>query len=87
MTIKLKTDGRRDWRTPRWLIERLNEEFDFTLDASASTYDHIAPNWLDEDLDGLSVVWFCRVFVNMAMTENPRSTRTSVELAARSRSG
>jgi hypothetical protein len=46
------------------LFELLDAEFRFSLDASASSWDHLTPNYLDEDLDGLSVVWFRRVFVN-----------------------
>ncbi len=62
--IRMKTDDRKDWRTPSWLFELLDQEFDFCLDASASSRDHKTPNYLDEDLDGLSVQWWGRVFVN-----------------------
>lgn len=55
-----KTD---DWATPQALYDDLDDEFQFVVDAAASSKNYKAPNWfgLDHPLathqDGLSADW------------------------------
>jgi site-specific DNA-methyltransferase (adenine-specific) len=56
-----KTD---EWETPRWLFDRLNEEFRFNLDPCASTKIAKCPTYYTKELDGLNRNWFGSVFVN-----------------------
>ena len=35
-----------DWRTPGWLFDRLNKEFNFSLDAAASPHNALCNNYL-----------------------------------------
>ena len=45
------------WRTPRWLFEELNIEFNFDLDAAASNQNHLCASYLTEEQDALSLHW------------------------------
>jgi len=42
----IHSSARDDWRTPRWLFERLDREFRFTLDAAASPHNALCHNYL-----------------------------------------
>ena len=52
-----------DWATPQALFDELNSEFNFVLDAAASSTNHKAAKWLGLDhenvecRDGLAVDW------------------------------
>lgn len=52
-----------DWATPQALFDQLNHEFNFMVDAAASSANYKAPNWfgLDHPLvshkDGLAADW------------------------------
>lgn len=56
-----KTD---DWATPQDFFDKLNEEFDFTLDPCASLENHKCPIYFTKLNNGLSKKWFGRVFCN-----------------------
>ena len=61
----LMTSNSDEWTTPRWLFDRLNERFQFTLDAAATDENHLCPNWYTKERDGLSQSWgYQRTFVN-----------------------
>lgn len=64
MTIKMKTAGRKTWRTPEKLFNKLNAEFEFTVDACAENGNSMLPkSW--EGANGLCYNWKNeRVFVN-----------------------
>lgn len=55
-----------DWTTPVWLFNRLNESFDFGLDAAASSENHLCPKFFTLEDDSLAQDWsgFGPVFVN-----------------------
>ena len=55
---------RQDWATPRWLFERLDAEFGFTLDPCASPENATCPRFYTREDDGLSRPWQGSVFVN-----------------------
>lgn len=46
-----------EWYTPVWLMDRLREEFNFTLDAAACKTSHIVDRYYSIDNDGLSKDW------------------------------
>jgi hypothetical protein len=41
--------ARDDWRTPRWLWDRLNEQYNFTTDCAANETNHLTDHWFGED--------------------------------------
>ena len=60
---------KQDWTTPRDLFDRLNEKYNFTLDAAANKDNALLPNFFGEGStiheDGLSASWEGhRVFCN-----------------------
>lgn len=73
MRINLGTGGgsRRDWRTPRWLFDLLNKEFNFALDAAASPENALCPKFFTEDDDGLKQDWALAVGRGRAVFCNP----------------
>ena len=57
ITTGLFTSNRGDWETPDWLFDRLNEEFSFSLDPSASDANHRCEKYYTAADDGLSQNW------------------------------
>lgn len=54
-----------DWATPQDFFDRLNAEFDFTLDPCADEANHKCDHYYTEEQDGLAQDWSAeRVFVN-----------------------
>lgn len=53
------TEGtsRDDWRTPRRILDMLNNEFEFDLDAAADANNAICGDFIDEEEDALSTEW------------------------------
>lgn len=45
------------WRTPRWLFDRLNASFAFTVDAAASEHDAMLSRFWTCETDGLAQPW------------------------------
>jgi len=45
------------WRTPRWLFERANHSFAFTVDAAASDGDAMLSRFWTKETDGLAQPW------------------------------
>lgn len=61
-------EGRReDWRTPRWLFERLDAEFHFTLDVCAQAHNAQCQDYINPATDALrdDVSWGARGFFFM----------------------
>lgn len=63
-TATLFSSAKADWTTPRWLFDRLNAEFCFTLDAAASPENALCARYYTEAEDALRQPWVGRVFVN-----------------------
>lgn len=57
MNRSMFTTDKKDWETPQYLFDELNEEFKFTLDAAASDTNHKLPRYYTEETDGLSQDW------------------------------
>jgi len=54
-----------DWETPQAFFDEVNAEFDFTLDAAASSANAKCPRYFTEAEDGLSQSWGGqRVWIN-----------------------
>jgi phage N-6-adenine-methyltransferase len=53
-----------EWATPRNLFDRLNQEFQFTLDPCATNENHKCDRWFTREEDGLLEDWAGRVFMN-----------------------
>lgn len=62
--IALKTLDRQDWATPDNVFSKLNDEFNFTLDAAASHNNAKCKLYYTKENCGLSNNWFGNVFVN-----------------------
>ncbi len=57
--------SRQNWGTPRDLFDKLNEEFDFTLDGAADAKNHLLPRYYSLAQNSLKQSWQGeRVFVN-----------------------
>jgi len=46
-----------DRETPQWLFRMLDDEFHFTLDGAADESNAKCNEYLDEEIDALSVPW------------------------------
>jgi len=65
---ELKKD---EWGTPQEFFDKLDAEFDFTLDPCANFERKLKTmNMYDKHTDGLSCRWFGRVFVNPPYSGN-----------------
>ena len=49
----LLTSNSDEWTTPRWLFDRLNERFQFTIDVAATQENRLCDAWFDSKDDGL----------------------------------
>lgn len=61
-----KTD---EWSTPQELFDRLNAEFNFTLDPCADESNHKCDKYFTKEQDGLTKIWGgirCFVILHMA---------------------
>lgn len=64
MNPALFSTGNAEWTTPRWLFDRLDAEFGFTLDAAASAENALCPAYLTEADDALQQAWTGVCFCN-----------------------
>lgn len=63
--MNAKTAQRDDWRTPRWLFERLHALYQFTIDAAADAENAKLPRFWTAEQDALKQSWRGeRVFCN-----------------------
>ncbi len=53
-----------DWRTPKELFDRLNEEFGFEYDLAASDENHLCPSYYTKENSALNYLWFGSCFCN-----------------------
>ena len=53
----LMTSNSDEWATPRWLFDRLNERFQFTMDAAAAEGNNLCDIYCDAFGDGLKISW------------------------------
>jgi len=52
------------WSTPRWLFDKLNEQYHFNLDPCANSKNAKCEIYFDEQVDGLKQVWDGAIFMN-----------------------
>lgn len=65
LTEGLMSSNRDDWATPQAFFDKLNKEFDFTLDPCASEITHKCDRYYTRETDGLTKSWEGeRVFCN-----------------------
>lgn len=57
MNEALLSTGKNDWETPIEFFNKLNKEFNFTLDACANETNHKCNRYYTEKEDGLSKSW------------------------------
>lgn len=60
----LKSSGKQDWGTPNWLYDKLDEIYNFQLDAAASDENHKCESYYTEVQDGLKQDWAASTFCN-----------------------
>lgn len=46
-----------EWRTPRWLFDRVNASFAFTVDAASTPDNAMLPRYWTRETDGLAQPW------------------------------
>lgn len=69
----LLSTGKDDWETPAGLFEKLNAEFNFTIDVAASDSNHKLPRYYTRETDGLAQSWAGeRVFCNPPYSKKNR---------------
>lgn len=59
-----RSSKRGDWKTPRWLFDKYNEIYEFTLDAAASAENALCENYFDKETDALKQDWKGSVWCN-----------------------
>lgn len=64
------------WQTPKWLFNKLNDEFDFKLDVAASDQNHLCLNYVTQQDDALTIQWSDRVSAGEAIWCNPPYSNT-----------
>ncbi len=65
ITSGMTSSNSDEWTTPRWLFDRLDSVFHFTLDAAATSENRLCGTWCGSDDDGLAQSWEGeRVFCN-----------------------
>jgi len=52
------------WATPQDLFDKLNDEFNFTLDACASEWNYKVSNYFNEEQNALKQKWTGNVWMN-----------------------
>lgn len=62
--IALKTIDSQEWETPQWLFNKLNKEYDFTLDPCATDENFKCEYYYTKKENGLRQIWLGNVFVN-----------------------
>ncbi len=60
----LFTSRTQNWATPQEFFDRLNKEFDFTLDVCAEDWNAKCNWYITEEENGLRLPWHGRVFMN-----------------------
>ena len=58
------TSNKDDWETPKYLYDKLNEIYKFTLDVAASDYNAKCSNYFSIKENALKQKWSGRVFCN-----------------------
>jgi len=53
-----------EWRTPRWLFDRLNSEFAFTYDLAASRENALCPLFFTQAEDAMCQTWAGSCYCN-----------------------
>lgn len=53
-----------NWATPNDLFDKLNDEFNFTLDAAAADWNHKVANYFTKEQDALNQTWNGTVWLN-----------------------
>lgn len=59
-----------NWSTPQALFDELNREFDFDLDACASSWNYKVGQYFTEEDDALSKQWCGDVWMNPPYSKN-----------------
>lgn len=80
--IRLATLDRKDWGTPSWLFDRLNDEFGFAVDVCATADNSLCPEFYDRERDALSMIWRGSVFMNPPYGRELRSWMTKATISA-----
>lgn len=57
MNKALFSSNKDDWTTPEWLFDKLNQEFDFTLDAAADDVNHKRERYFTAKENALTKSW------------------------------
>lgn len=51
------SSNKQDWETPRWIFDKYNEQFNFTLDAAASKKNHLCEKYYTEKNSAFNYEW------------------------------
>ena len=55
--LSIKSTSSDEWETPKDLFEKLNKQYDFTLDLAASDLNHKCKKYFTKETDGLKQDW------------------------------
>lgn len=80
-TEKERKELRTQWGTPRWLFNRLNEQFMFTVDVCAVSWNAKLPYFVDPQSNGLDPVhWSERIWCNPPYSDPAPWLRIGLEM-------
>ena len=68
--VGMMTSTSQEWETPQDLFDRLDQEFDFTLDVCATKENTKCKNYYSIDADGLKQKWTGRCWMNPLYKQN-----------------
>ncbi|WP_419154285.1 DNA N-6-adenine-methyltransferase [Weissella viridescens] len=58
------TSNKQDWETPQRFFDKLNDRFNFDLDAAATSENHKLDNYITPEMNALECEWDGNVFIN-----------------------
>jgi len=64
ITSGLFTSQTDEWETPQWLFDKLNKEFNFSLDVCANQENAKCSKYFDKTADGLTQEWIGICWMN-----------------------
>lgn len=64
-----QTSNSQNWRTPKWLFNLLDKEFNFELDVCADEENSLCDLYYDEEVNGLKQDWFGMCWCNPPYNE------------------
>ena len=66
--------SRNDWRTPQWLFDKINAEFNLKIDVAAADNNHLLPLYFTKENSAFDNEWTQNAWANIPY-DNPTNMR------------